>query len=218
MTSLLELSITHIIMVITTSTSDLILFPILSLVIGLCLDRATQFLNKLYFCVTVLITSWTDKKQRRGSTVALIGVSVFLFPLVLLMVSLATVLSAPLLPLFTLPLFVMGFPRPNKFWPENVGASANVNPDTMFYKQLAPVLSGTLGSAFADGRLGRDTLHALLMPFLGSEFSVFFHYCNTFDLCFLETVFVYDITALFIQCFVIVDKKWYKQNKFHFFE
>lgn len=153
-TSLLELSITHIILVTTTSTSDLILFPILSLVIGLCLDRTIQFLNKLYFCVTVLITSWTDKKQRRGSTAALIGVSVFLFPLVLLMVSLASVLSAPLLPLFTLPLFVMGFPRPNKFWPENVGASANVNPDTMFYKQLAPVLSGTLGSAFADGRLG----------------------------------------------------------------
>ncbi|XP_061168054.1 pecanex-like protein 4 [Saccostrea echinata] len=152
--SLLEISITHIILVTVTSTSDLILFPILSLLIGLCRDRATQFLNKLYFCMTILITSWTDKKQRRGSTVALIGVSVFLFPLVLSMITLASALSAPLLPLFTLPLFVMGFPRPNKFWPEEVGASANVNPDTMFYKQLTPVLSGALRTAFADGRLG----------------------------------------------------------------
>lgn len=168
MTSLLELSITHIILVTTTSTSDLILFPVLSLVIGLCLDRTIQFLNKLYFCVTVLITSWTDKKQRRGSTAALIGVSVFLFPLVLLMVSLASVLSAPLLPLFTLPLFIMGFPRPNKFWPENVGASANVNPDTMFYKQLAPILSGTLGSAFADVRLGRHFSCSIVDAFSGS--------------------------------------------------
>lgn len=108
--------------------------------------------------MTILITSWTDKKQRRGSTVAMIGVSVFLFPLVLSMISLATLLSAPLLPLFTLPFFVMGFPRPNKFWPESVGASANVNPDTMFYKQLTPVLSGTLSSAFADGRLGEGIL------------------------------------------------------------
>lgn len=106
---------------------------------------------------------------------ALIGVSVFLFPLVFSMVSLASILSAPLLPLFTLPLFVMGFPRPNKFWPEEVGASANVNPDTMFYKQLTPVLSGALRTAFADGRLGNNHLILnVLQPVFNSKHSLLF--------------------------------------------
>jgi hypothetical protein len=69
-------------------------------------------------------------------------------------IGMATLISAPLLSLFTLPLFFIGFPRPNKFWPEAVGASANSNSDSVFYMQVAPKLSQTLRAAFADGSLG----------------------------------------------------------------
>ncbi|XP_060062887.1 pecanex-like protein 4 [Ylistrum balloti] len=154
--SLLELSITHLILVTLSTNSTVAEFglPILSLIIGLCRDRFFQFLNKLYFCVSLLISSWTDKKQRRGSTAVIIFLSIILFPVVLGIILVATALSAPLLPLFTLPIFFITFPRPSKFWPEAVGASANVCADSMFYRQFAPKFAEVLRTAFADGSLG----------------------------------------------------------------
>lgn len=154
--SLLELSIIHIILVTIPTDSTVILYgvPILSLLVGISRDRFFQFLYKLYLVFTLLVTSVTDKKQRRKSTVPILVMSIVFFPFILGLVVVATVLSAPLLSLFTLPLFFIGFPRPNKFWPEAVGASANSNPDTMFYMQVAPKLSLTLQAAFADGSLG----------------------------------------------------------------
>ncbi|XP_076098379.1 pecanex-like protein 4 [Mytilus galloprovincialis] len=154
--SLLELSIVHIILVAIPNNTTVISYgvPILSLLIGLSRDRFFQFINKLYFVFTLLITSVSDKKQRRKSTIPIFVLSILFFPVVLGIIGAATVLSAPLLSLFTLPLFFIGFPRPNKFWPEAVGASANSNPDTMFYMQVAPKLSQTLRAAFADGSLG----------------------------------------------------------------
>ena len=82
------------------------------------------------------------------------AVVVLMMPLHIGVIALATALSAPLLPFFTLPIFFLAFPRPNKFWPEDVGASASVNPDTMFYKQFAPEFSHALSKGFADGSLG----------------------------------------------------------------
>lgn len=128
--------------------------PILAMIVGICRDRFYQFCNKVYFCVTLMISSWTDKKQRRGSTIPIIVVSCILFPLVLAVIAIASALSLPLLPLFTLPLFMFSFPRPLRSWPEEVGASANSCPDTNFYKQLAPELSKAMSSAFATGSLG----------------------------------------------------------------
>lgn len=43
------------------------------------------------------------------------------FPFVLAIVALASALSAPLLPLFTLPVFLVGFSRQSRFWPDNPG-------------------------------------------------------------------------------------------------
>ncbi|KAK3580880.1 hypothetical protein CHS0354_032942 [Potamilus streckersoni] len=154
--SLLELSVVHIIQVVLSDNSTLssLGVPILALIVGICRDRFFQVLNKLYFFFTLLITSWTDKKQRRESTIPIITVSVILFPVIFCLVLLASVISASLLPLFTLPVFFLAFPRPLRSWPEPVGASASACPDTNFYKQLAPVLSKTLWKGFASGSLG----------------------------------------------------------------
>lgn len=155
--SLLELSVVHIILVTIPNNTTVISYgvPILSLLIGISRDRFFQFLNKLYFVIVLLITSLTDKKQRRRSTIPIFVLSILFFPVILGVLGVATVMSAPLLTLFTLPLFFIGFPRPNKFWPEAVGASANSNADSMFYMQVAPKLSQTLRKAFADGSLGK---------------------------------------------------------------
>ncbi|XP_066282417.1 pecanex-like protein 4 isoform X1 [Branchiostoma lanceolatum] len=124
------------------------------MLVGASRDRFFQLCNKLYFALTILITSWTEKKQRRKDTVPIIVLNCVFFPVVLAMVVAAALLSAPLLPLFTYPLFLFGFPRPMRSWPGPVGSSANVCPDTMYYRQVAAAFSKALGRAFSSGSLG----------------------------------------------------------------
>ena len=124
------------------------------LLISLLRDRAEQLLHKLYLYVMLLVTSWADKKQRRSSTVPTIVVNVLLLPVALSVVVLASVLSAPLLPLFTLPVFFVGYPRPLRGWPGAVGASANTCADTVYYRHLAPQLAKALREAAANGSIG----------------------------------------------------------------
>ena len=126
----------------------------------------SQVVNKLFFWLAVLVSSWTDKKQRRTSTLPIIILNLVFFPVVLSVVVAASILSAPLLCVFTLPVFFIGFPRLGKFWSEPVGASASTCPDTLYYRQLCSELARTLRSAFANGSLGK---HIQEIP-LDSEF------------------------------------------------
>ncbi|XP_076463773.1 pecanex-like protein 4 [Babylonia areolata] len=154
--SLLEMSVVHIVVTVMSSNSTVreLGVPTLLLIAGLVRDRFFQLCNKLYFVCTLLLTSWMDKKQRRGSTAPTLFLSLVFFPLVFAIVAAAAVLSAPLLPIFTLPIFFIAFPRPQRFWPEKVGSSANVCADTVYYRQLAPVLAQSLRKGFAAGSLG----------------------------------------------------------------
>ncbi|CAH2328742.1 pecanex 4 [Pelobates cultripes] len=127
------------------------------LLVALIRDRLCKLVSKLQFAVTVLLTSWTEKKQRRKSTTSLITLNIVFFPLVLMFVVLSAVLSSPLLALFTLPVFLVAFPRPIRSWPGAVGATACVCPDTIYYQQMVPGFAAALQSAFASGSLGLVT-------------------------------------------------------------
>ncbi|NXM65974.1 PCX4 protein, partial [Serilophus lunatus] len=124
------------------------------LLVGLLRDRLFQFVSKLHFATAILLTSWTEKKQRRQSTAALITLNIAFFPILLTLLAVSALLSSPLLPLFTLPVFLVGFPRPVRSWPGPVGATACVCPDTVYYQQLVPSLAVALQSALAAGSLG----------------------------------------------------------------
>ncbi|KAK7104932.1 pecanex-like protein 4 [Littorina saxatilis] len=154
--SLLEVSVVHVVVTVMgdNSTVQWLGVPTLLLMAGVVRDRGAQLANKLYLFLALLVSSWTDKKQRRGSTALTLFLSLVLFPLVLVVMITAALLSAPLLPLFTLPVFFIAFPRPQRFWPEPVGASANVCGDTVYYRQLAPMLATSLRASFAAGSLG----------------------------------------------------------------
>nr|XP_047922222.1 pecanex-like protein 4 isoform X2 [Anser cygnoides] len=124
------------------------------LLVGVLRDRLLQFVSKLQFAIAILLTSWTEKKQRRKSTATLITLNVVFFPILLIFVALSALLSSPLLPLFTLPVFLIGFPRPIRSWPGPVGATACVCSDTVYYQQMVPSLAVALQSALAAGSLG----------------------------------------------------------------
>ncbi|XP_046577291.1 pecanex-like protein 4 [Haliotis rubra] len=152
--ALLEMSVLHIFTLASSATVTSLGAPLLLLIIGLARDRLFQLMNKLYFFFVLISTSWLDKKQRRGSTAIVIFLSLIFFPIILAILGAAAALSAPLLPLFTLPLFFIGFPRPQKFWAEAVGGSANVCTDTVYYRQFTPQFARGLKAAFANGSLG----------------------------------------------------------------
>ncbi|XP_060781122.1 pecanex-like protein 4 isoform X1 [Neoarius graeffei] len=123
------------------------------IVVSLVSDRLSQFLLKLKFALTVLITSWTETKQRRQSAGVLLALNMALCPLLVAVVMLSALLSAPLLPLFTLPVFLVGFPRPLRSWPGTPGTACPC-PDSIYYQQISTRLASALTQAFANGGLG----------------------------------------------------------------
>uniref|UniRef100_A0A8C0CSC6 Pecanex-like protein n=1 Tax=Balaenoptera musculus TaxID=9771 RepID=A0A8C0CSC6_BALMU len=127
------------------------------LLVGIMRDRLIQFISKLQFAVTVLLASWTEKKRRKSAT-TLCVLNIVFSPFMLVFIVFSTLLSSPLLPLFTLPLFLVGFPRPIQSWPGVVGTTACVCADTVYYYQMVPSLNTALQSAMAAGSLG------LLLP------------------------------------------------------
>ncbi|KAM3918887.1 pecanex-like protein 4 [Leptodactylus fuscus] len=127
------------------------------ILVAIIRDRLCQLVSKLQFALTVLLTSWTEKKQRRKSTSSLITVNIIFFPVVLTFIILSALLSSPLLALFTLPVFLVGFPRPIRSWPGAVGAAACVCADTVYYQQMVPGFAAALQYAFASGSLGLVT-------------------------------------------------------------
>lgn len=127
------------------------------LMVGIIRDRFFQAVTKLKFALTVLVSSWTEKKQRRKSSRAIIILNIILFPVVLMIIALASALSAPLLPLFTLPVFLVGFPRPNKSWPGSVGDAACICPDSVYYQHMRHNLAAAFCTAFSAGSLGNPT-------------------------------------------------------------
>lgn len=128
---------------------------LLSLQVGIICDRLIQFVSKLQFAVTVLVASLTEKKRRK-STTSLCILNLVFSPFVLVLIAFSTLLSSPLLPLFTLPLFLVGFPRPIQSWPGVVGASACMCADTVYYRQMVPSLITALQSAMETGSLGKS--------------------------------------------------------------
>ncbi|XP_012641133.2 pecanex-like protein 4 isoform X1 [Microcebus murinus] len=124
------------------------------LLVGIIRDRLIQFISKLQFAVTLLLASWTEKKQRRKTTTTLCILNIVFSPFVLVFIVFSTLLSSPLLPLFTLPVFLVGFPRPIQSWPGAVGTAACVCADTVYYYQMVPRLTAALQTAMAAGSLG----------------------------------------------------------------
>lgn len=131
--------------------------------VSLVVNRVSQFVCKLSFALTVLITSWTESKQRRQSAGTLLALNAALFPVLLGVVALSALLSAPLLPLFTLPVFLVGFPRPLRSWPGSPGTACPC-PDSVYYQQLCKRLASAIRPAFANGAFGEcDQLRNTLL-------------------------------------------------------
>ena len=73
----------------------------------------------------------------------------------MLIVAIAALLSAPVLPLFTLPVFLLGFPRPVRGWGGCVGEAACTCDDSVFYEQAATQVARVVRDMAASGSLSK---------------------------------------------------------------
>ena len=126
-----------------------------ALVVGLSLEICGDLVLKLCFAFTLFLEFIAKDRKKthcRLYTVIITG-SLFLLPLTFAIMLLSSVISAPLLPLFTLPILAISFPRTRRFWPSlfDYGSSYNRCRDSVYYQQDAPVLSRALREIILTG-------------------------------------------------------------------
>ena len=116
---------------------------------GVLLARLREGGGKLWFLAASVTSVWSEPKLRfKGRAL----VSTVGLPLSLASLAAATALSAPLVPLLGCPLFVPGFPRPQRQWPATLQASNGS--DAALYVQALPRILQLLRRLLPTGALG----------------------------------------------------------------
>ena len=126
-----------------------------ALIVGVALDIGAKFLQKVSFAAKQFISFASDSKQRTYlplNIIIIVGTILF-FPLVLAIILASSILSAPLLPLFTLPVFFVSFPRPRRFWPSLIdyGSSYSKCNDSVYYQQAEAEIARVLSTSISSG-------------------------------------------------------------------
>ena len=126
-----------------------------TLIVGLSLDVCGDLLLKLRFAFTISSAFIVNdrKKLPRWQYVLIIMGLLLLLPLSLVAILLSSIISAPLLAIFTLPVFLVSFPRTNRFWPSllNYGSSYHNCSDSVYYQQDTLELSRVIHEVFLTG-------------------------------------------------------------------
>ncbi len=126
--------------------------PVQLLLLGMARDRGKQIIEKIFLVVALAISSLEDKASKRSYAGCLFQLNILFAPVVLAFIIASSVISAPMLTTFTLPIFFLAYPRPLRFWPGSDGETASG--DGVYYEQMVPPLIQALHKALRAGRLG----------------------------------------------------------------
>ena len=99
---------------------------------------------------SILVASMESRASRRSYALFLLQLNLIFSPFLFLLVLISSILSAPLLPLFTLPVFFVSFPRPTRFWPGVAGRSqegSSLSSDSQLYQQAGRAVAEAVCSA-----------------------------------------------------------------------
>lgn len=125
--------------------------------INILRNRAQNLWNLLSFAVRYAYKFYFSRKVRHKSHKKVAMISLLSLPLLVICFCLSALLCAPLLPIFTLPIFLMGFVRPRIFWPHADVKLHSSSKDWVYYRQLTPSLLDQLKDTIASGSLGEVT-------------------------------------------------------------
>ena len=139
------------------------------LIIGIAAEILQDFLQKLWFAGTVFGSFIFIRKHRTYLPLtAIIIIATFIcLPVLLAIIFISSIFSAPLLPLFTLPVFLVSFPRTKRFWPSliNYASSYSKCEDSIYYQQSESKISKALHRAVSSGAVSATPGTYLLLRF-----------------------------------------------------
>ena len=107
-----------------------------SLIVAIVLCIATNAYHRAKLYILLLVSYIADGKQHTRRNRLTIALTFSLLPLSLLSVLLSSILSAPVYPIYTLPILLFSFPRPLVYWPRLLHrpSVSEVN-EAVFYQQ-----------------------------------------------------------------------------------
>jgi hypothetical protein len=143
------------------------------LLMSLVRDRLSQLVKKLFTFTLITICAWKIKKQRKRAALVFIVLNfIFFLPILFTLILPAALLSAPILPLFTFPLYLFGFPRIKRFWPQRTDFFSLRTFWNFRNKSMAtvPQTTTTLSSKAASAATADANFYAQLMPELLRSF------------------------------------------------
>ena len=127
------------------------------LIVGITTEILQDFLQKSWFAGTMLTNFIFVRKHRTYFPLTiLITVGTFIcFPVLLAIILISSVFSSPLLPLFTLPVFLVSFPRAKRFWPSliNYASSYSKCQDSIYYQQAEVEIANVIHQAVSCGAI-----------------------------------------------------------------
>ena len=165
---LVELAVTSVVILVTGHEVS-VGFPVLTLIIGVSLDIVVDFLQKLVFSAKLVFTYYTLHKQRSYTCISIcIFICNFIFaPLLIIILIISSILAAPLLPIFSLPILLLGFPRTQRFWPSliNYGSVAVKTSDSIYYQEVQLELGAVLYHSISSGAISSKAGTQILYRF-----------------------------------------------------
>lgn len=139
------------------------------LIVGIATEILQDFLQKLWFAGTMFGSFIFIHKHRTylPLTVIIITATFICLPILLAIIFISSIFSAPLLSLFTLPVFLVSFPRTKQFWPSliNYASSYSKCEDSIYYQQSESEIPKALHHAVSSGAVSATPGTYLLLRF-----------------------------------------------------
>ena len=138
-------------------------------IVGLATEILQDFLQKFWFAATAFANFIFIPKLRTYFPLTVLitmGTLIFL-PFLLAIIFISSLFSSPLLPLFTLPIFFVSFPRTKRFWPSliNYASSYSKCEDSIYYRQAETEIVKVLHRTISSGAISASPGTFLLLRF-----------------------------------------------------
>lgn len=116
-----------------------------ALITGYCLTVLWNFIYNLQFYLVLLHGLILDSKQRTRKHCLSLFFTFILLPISFLSLVTSSLLSSPILPIFTLPILLPVSPRPSFYWPQHIHRPFNsTSNDRVYYQQAVAGIMDTL--------------------------------------------------------------------------
>ena len=125
-----------------------------AVIIGLSIEIVRNAFQNIQFYIILLYSFITDSKQHTRHYVLTLLAVLLLTPLSCVSIILSSLLSSPLLPIFTLPILLTCFPRPKSYWPHLCSKSfISEASEAVFYRQAQHSTIKIVSSSLKSGIL-----------------------------------------------------------------